>query len=134
MHAGNIYAALVAWIVAKRSGGHMVLRIEDLDPDRSKAEYIDAIQRDFEYLGLTWEGAPLFQSKRSAVYAEAFHSLQKRGLTYACYCTRADLHAASAPHRGEKPVYPGTCRKASEEQLSAWAKTAAEQGESLRFG
>lgn len=116
MHAGNIFAALVAWLVAKSQGGEMVLRIEDLDRERSKSHFIEGVQRDFELLGLTWDRGPFFQSNRDDAYREAFEELCGRGLVYPCYCTRADLHAASAPHRGEKPVYPGTCRHLSEEQ------------------
>ena len=119
MHAGNIYAALTAWLVAKSQGGTIVLRIEDLDRDRSKAEYISAVQRDFELLGLTWDYGPFFQHDRDAAYSEAFQVLERQGLVYPCFCTRADLHAASAPHRGEKFVYPGTCRNLSSEQVAA---------------
>ena len=119
MHAGNLYAALTAWLVAKSQGGTIVLRIEDLDRDRSKAEYISAVQRDFELLGLTWDYGPFFQHDRDEAYTEAFQALARRGLVYPCFCTRADLHAASAPHRGEKFVYPGTCRDLSSEQVAA---------------
>ena len=118
MHAGNIYAALSAWLVAKSQGGTIVLRIEDLDRDRSKAEYISAVQRDFELLGLTWDHGPFFQHDRDEAYLEAFSALKRRGLVYPCFCTRADLHAASAPHRGEKFVYPGTCRGLTAEQIA----------------
>ncbi len=111
MHAGNIFCALVAWLVAKSQNGRMVLRIEDLDRERSKPRFADAVQRDFERLGLTWDAGPFFQHDRDEAYRAALQSLEKRGLVYPCYCTRADLHAASAPHRGEKPVYPGTCRR-----------------------
>lgn len=102
MHAGNIYAALIAWLVAKSQGGHMVLRIEDLDRERSKSVYIDQIQRDFETLGLFWDEGPYFQHDRDEAYAEAFGRLEARGLLYPCFCTRADLHAASAPHPGRE--------------------------------
>ena len=119
MHAGNIYAALVAWLIAKSQGGEIVLRIEDLDRERSKPEFIDAVQRDFEMLGLTWDHGPFFQHDRDEAYAAAFNSLVERGLVYPCYCTRADLHAASAPHRGEKLVYPGTCRSLSVDERTA---------------
>ena len=118
MHAGNIYAALSAWLVAKSQGGTIVLRIEDLDRDRSKAEYISAVQRDFELLGLTWDQGPFFQHDRDEAYLEAFSGLERKGLVYPCFCTRADLHAASAPHRGEKFVYPGTCRGLTAEQIA----------------
>ena len=119
MHAGNIYAALVAWLIAKSQGGEIVLRIEDLDRERSKPEFIDAVQRDFEMLGLTWDHGLFFQHDRDEAYAAAFNSLVERGLVYPCYCTRADLHAASAPHRGEKLVYPGTCRSLSVDERAA---------------
>lgn len=116
MHAGNIFAALMAWLVAKSQGGTIVLRIEDLDRERSKACYIDAVQRDFEALGLTWDKGPYFQHDRDDAYREAFRQLQDKGLVYPCFCSRADLHAASAPHRGEKFVYPGTCKHLTDEQ------------------
>ena len=118
MHAGNIYAALVAWLVAKSQGGSIVLRIEDLDRERSKPCYISQVQRDFELLGLTWDKGPFFQHDRDEAYQQAFESLRDKGLTYPCFCTRADLHAASAPHRGEKFVYPGTCRDLSASEIA----------------
>lgn len=113
MHVGNVFTALVAWLVAKSQGGQIVLRIEDLDAQRSKPKYIDAIQRDFETLGLTWDKGPFFQQERKEAYRAAFQTLVARDLVYPCFCTRADLHAASAPHVGEKLVYPGTCRMLS---------------------
>lgn len=122
MHAGNVFAALVAWLVAKSQGGRIVLRIEDLDVDRSKPEFIDAAQRDFETLGLTWDEGPYFQHGRTEAYRCAFDDLASRGLVYPCFCTRADLHAASAPHFGEKLVYPGTCRGLDETARAARAR------------
>ncbi|MBQ9042480.1 MAG: tRNA glutamyl-Q(34) synthetase GluQRS [Eggerthellaceae bacterium] len=117
MHAGNIFAALMSWLIVKAQGGRIVLRIEDLDVERSKSSYIDQIQRDFENLGLTWDEGPYFQNNRNEAYQAAFDSLVDRGLVYPCFCTRADLHAASAPHRGEKLVYAGTCRDLSPEDV-----------------
>lgn len=113
LHAGNLFAAVVAWAWARRHGGRMVLRIEDLDRDRSKPEFVDAIMRDYERMGLTWDEGPFFQSDRTEAYEEAYRSLEREGLLYPCFCTRADLHAASAPHPGERFVYPGTCRHLS---------------------
>lgn len=121
MHAGNVFAALVAWLVAKAQGGRIVLRIEDLDVERSKPGFVDAVQRDFERLGLTWDEGPYFQHDRTEAYRAAFDELDARGLVYPCFCTRADLHTASAPHRGEKPVYPGTCRALSPEDRACRA-------------
>lgn len=122
MHAGNVFAALTAWLVAKSQGGRIVLRIEDLDAERSKPVYIDAVQRDLEALGLTWDEGPYFQHDRTEAYRAAYDELRERGLVYPCFCTRADLHAASAPHRGEKPVYPGTCRHLSDGERAARAQ------------
>lgn len=124
MHAGNIFAALVAWLVAKSQGGRMVLRVEDLDRERSKPRFVSDVQRDFESLGLTWDEGPYFQHDRDEAYRAAFDALAARNLVYPCFCTRADLHAASAPHRGEKPVYPGTCRSLSADERSARAAAA----------
>lgn len=110
MHAGNVFAALCAWLVAKLQGGSIVLRIEDLDSERSKKEHADQIMRDFELLGLTWDEGPFYQQSRDDVYQSAFEILAHYVEVYPCFCTRADLHAASAPHAGDKFVYPGTCR------------------------
>ena len=117
MHAGNIFSALMSWLLVKSRGGRMVLRIEDLDRERSKPDFADQACRDFEYLGLTWDEGPYFQSDRDEAYAEAFAELQRKGSVYPCFCTRADLHAASAPHRGEKLVYTGTCRTLGPEEV-----------------
>lgn len=119
MHAGNIYSALAAWLIAKSQGGSIVLRIEDLDKERSKPEFVDAALKDFEALGLFWDEGPYFQHDRTEAYREAFRSLQEEGLVYPCFCTRADLHAASAPHRGERFVYAGTCRDLSDAERRA---------------
>lgn len=122
MHAGNVFAALAAWLVAKSQGGRIVLRIEDLDQERSKPAYADAAQRDFEALGLFWDEGPYFQHDREDAYRAAFDELSAQGLVYPCFCTRADLHAASAPHRGEKAVYPGTCRDLTDTERACRAQ------------
>jgi glutamyl-tRNA synthetase len=112
LHLGNARSALLGWLQARAVGGEFLLRIEDLDPDRAKPEHVDALYRDLEWLGLTWDGPVLKQSQRSDVYREALGALEAKGLTFFCTCSRADLlRAASAPHEGEEgPVYPGTCR------------------------
>lgn len=130
MHAGNIFAALMAWLIAKSQGGRIVLRIEDLDRQRSRREYIDGVQADFELLGLTWDDGPYFQQGREEAYRAAYQALKDRGLVYPCFCSRADLHAASAPHRGEKLVYPGTCRSLTPEER---ARRAADKDPAMRI-
>lgn len=122
MHAGNIFAALCAWLVAKLQGGSIVLRIEDLDRERSKPVYVDLVQRDFEMLGLEWDEGPYFQSRREEAYRAAFEAIGERGLVYPCFCSRADLHAASAPHVGESFVYPRTCLGLSAAEAAAKAE------------
>ncbi|MCL2826972.1 MAG: tRNA glutamyl-Q(34) synthetase GluQRS, partial [Eggerthellaceae bacterium] len=113
MHAGNVFAALIAWLDVRSRQGKIVLRIEDLDAQRSRPEYSDALLRDLDYLGLSWDEGPFFQSEGVGRYQEALSQLEHNGLLYPCFCTRAGLLAASAPHGSEPPVYPGTCRSLS---------------------
>lgn len=111
MHLGNVFCALLSWLSAKSQGGEWLLRIEDIDRSRSRQAYADLLMDDLEWLGLEWDGAPVYQSQRSEVYEHYLNQLKGRGLTYPCYCTRADLLAASAPHESDgRVVYPGTCR------------------------
>lgn len=112
MHLGNMFCALLSWLSAKSKGGEWLLRIEDIDPDRSRKEYADLLMDDLDWIGLEWDGEPVFQSQRSDIYEHYFHQLQLRGVTYPCYCTRADLLASQAPHESDgRVVYKGTCRQ-----------------------
>lgn len=130
MHAGNIYSALCAWLVSKSQGGRIVLRIEDLDRARSRASYADQAMRDFEMLGLTWDSGPVYQSEREEAYRESFARLEQLGLTYPCFCTRADLNAQSAPHEGDasRRVYGGACRRLTAAQRATKARERAREG------
>lgn len=119
MHAGNIFAYLCAWLLAKLQGGRIVLRIEDLDRERSKKTYSDQLLWDLEALGLHWDEGPIYQQDRDDVYEQAFEFLADKDLIYPCFCTRADLHAASAPHVGEHFVYARTCRDLSPQEIEA---------------
>ena len=111
MHLGNVYAALLSWLSAKSKGGEWVLRIEDIDPGRSRQEFADRIMDDLEWLGLTWDGEVTYQSKRQDIYEHYFELLRKEGLLYPCFCSRADLLATQAPHESDgRVVYKGTCR------------------------
>jgi glutamyl-tRNA synthetase len=88
-----------------------VLRIEDIDPQRSRMEYADLIMSDLEWLGLTWDEGPFYQSERGEIYEAELQKLADRGMTYPCYCTRADILATQAPHESDgRVVYKGTCR------------------------
>ncbi len=112
LHLGNLRSALLGWLHARSLGGAFHLRIEDLDPDRSKAAAVDDIFSDLDFLGLGWDGPVLRQSQRGEAYREALELLRRAGRVYECGCSRAEIaRAASAPHAGEDgPVYPGTCR------------------------
>ncbi len=111
MHLGNVFSALLSWLSVKSKGGEWLLRIEDIDPQRSRQEYADLLMTDLEWLGLGWDGTPVYQHDRGELYLEAFERLKAQGLTYPCYCTRADLLATQAPHESDgRVVYPGTCR------------------------
>ena len=124
MHLGNLWSALLAWLSARSQGGEMVLRLEDLDPDRCTRAWCDQVMRDLEWLGLTWDNEPVYQSERTAVYAEAFHALEERGLIYPCYCTRAERLAASAPHRSDgQTIYDGRCSRLIEAEREALSQT-----------
>ena len=113
MHLGNVFSALLSWLSARSQRGRWLLRIEDIDRGRSRQTYADLLMDDLEWLGLTWDGEPVYQSQRSDIYEHYFQELRQRGLTYPCYCTRADLLAAQAPHESDgRVVYPGTCRQA----------------------
>ena len=111
MHLGNVFCALLSWLSAKSKGGEWVLRIEDLDPQRSRREYALQLMDDLQWLGLPWDGEPVWQSQRGHIYEEYLHRLQEMGLTYPCFCTRADIMATQAPHETDgRVVYKGTCR------------------------
>lgn len=122
MHLGNVFTALLAWLSVRSRKGKMLLRIEDLDPDRSKPEYIRALREDLLWLGLDWDEEMPLQSTRTVFYEEQFSRLP----VYPCYCTRNELHAASAPHASDgTPIYAGTCRNLSQEERSAKIKVPA---------
>lgn len=123
MHLGNVYAALLSWFYAKREGGAWLLRIENLDPQRCRMDYARQLEDDLLWLGLEWdeggmdgkggrEGVTSYcQSQRGEIYAHYLRVLEKKGLTYPCYCTRADIMATQAPHESDgRIVYAGTCR------------------------
>lgn len=109
MHLGNVLAALLSWISAKQQGGLWRLRIEDLDPQRSRREYAEQLMRDLEWLGMTWDDNVVWQSERTEIYELYLERLRDR--IYPCTCTRNEILAAQAPHESDgRIVYPGTCR------------------------
>ena len=124
MHLGNVFAALIAWLSVRSRNGALVLRMEDLDTQRTNAEYAEQLRRDLKWLGLDWDLETAPQSQRSAVYDRYFEKLLDEGLLYPCYCTRSQLHSVNAPHLSDGTyVYPGTCRELKtppENRLPSW--------------
>lgn len=119
MHLGNVWCALLAWLDIRSQGGELVLRIEDLDRRKVPAGAEEALLDDLRWLGLDWDGEPVRQSERTDLYAAALERLVATGLTYPCFCSHADLHAAEAPHASDgTPIYAGTCRRLTPEQVA----------------
>ena len=126
MHLGNVFAALIAWLSVKSRDGYMVLRMEDLDTQRTKAEYAETLRNDLRWLGLTWDLETAPQSERSFVYDRYFEKLQDMGLLYPCYCTRSQLHNVNAPHLSDGTyVYAGTCRNLTPAERAAFDRAPA---------
>jgi len=111
MHLGNVFAALMAWLSVKSRNGHLVLRMEDLDTQRTSEEFAATLRDDLRWLGLGWDLETEPQSRRSGTYDRYFELLREKDLLYPCYCTRSQLHNVNAPHLSDGTyVYPGTCR------------------------
>ena len=132
MHLGNAFSALLAWLSARAAGDSVVLRLEDLDPQRCRPEYCAGVEEDFRWLGLDWDEGGLAggdryrQSRRGDYYAACLARLEEKGLLYPCFCSRGELHAASAPHRSDGVfIYPGTCRDLTPEERARRAKDRA---------
>ncbi|SFO92005.1 tRNA glutamyl-Q(34) synthetase GluQRS [Qipengyuania nanhaisediminis] len=109
LHLGHAYAAIVAHDLVRERGGRFLLRVEDIDGERSRPELADEFRADLEWLGLEWEEVPA-QSTRLASYEETARELLHRGLLYPCTCTRADIQAAEPRFGPEGAIYPGTCK------------------------
>ncbi len=127
MHLGNLFAALLVWLDARSTGGTLVFRVEDLDPERCSRERAAQMAEDLRWLGLDWDLGgvePAYcQSCRGEIYREAFQRLKDMGLIYPCYCTRSERLAASAPHGLDGlAVYSGKCAQLTEEERDCWEK------------
>ena len=139
MHLGNVFCALLSWLSAKSKGGQWLLRIEDIDPGRSRRDYALQLMDDLQWLGLPWEGEVIWQSERSDIYAHYLQLLQDAGLTYPCFCTRADIMATQAPHETDgRIVYAGTCRpknmfpsQSSLSRLSRLSRLSSQSSQSI---
>ena len=126
MHLGNVFAALIAWASVRSRDGEMVLRMEDLDTQRTSGEFAEILRQDLAWLGLTYDRETPPQSSRGKAYDEYFHRLEELGLIYPCYCTRSQLHSVNAPHLSDGTyVYTGTCRNLTEDQRAAFNRSPA---------
>jgi glutamyl-Q tRNA(Asp) synthetase len=124
LHLGHAYSAWLAYRFARDRGGRFLLRIEDIDPGRSRAEFVDGIVEDLGWLGLDWDGPMRRQSEHLGDYAAALERLKAAGLVYPCFCTRREIEAeiaasGAAPHGPDGPVYPGTCRRLPADEREA---------------
>lgn len=119
LHLGHAYSALFTARAAQQAGGTFLLRIEDIDLERSKPEFLDAIFEDLSWLGLQWPDPVMHQSARLDFYQEAAEKLKAMGLLYPCFCSRAEI---AANQTGQKdpdgaPIYPGTCKRLSKSEI-----------------
>ena len=134
LHLGH---AMTFWRAQERCrerNGRMILRIEDLDPDRCRTEFRDATMEDLRWFGLRWDEGPYWQSERIALYREAFEKLRASGHIYACTCSRRDvMNAAGAPHGEDEPIYPGTCRDKNIDGANANWRFRVPDGEVMQF-
>jgi glutamyl-tRNA synthetase len=112
LHIGGARTALFNWLLARKTGGTFILRIEDTDVARSTQESVDAILQGMEWLGLDWDEGPFYQSDNFPLYKEQVQRLLAEGKAYKCYCTAEELEAKreKALSEGRKPKYDGTCR------------------------
>jgi glutamyl/glutaminyl-tRNA synthetase len=144
LHVGHARTFFTAWRRARDNGGTLVMRMEDLDPERSRPEFAEAALEDLRWMGIRWQEGPdvdgpygpYEQSRRQSIYLEAWRRLLRGGFIYPCRCSRKDLAAAlGAPHESsqaqqepldDEPIYPGTCRPPASDLLRASASDAPE--------
>ena len=126
LHVGNLRTALLAWLFARSQEAAFLLRIEDLDPDRSKPAHEERQLADLRALGIDWDGVPVRQSVRADLYAQALAELEATDRVYPCWCTRAEIRAATEAPHGDIPegAYPGTCRLLTAGQRAERERTA----------
>jgi glutamyl/glutaminyl-tRNA synthetase len=153
LHVGHARTFWRAYERARNAGGALVFRLEDLDLQRSRKEYVEAAIEDLRWLGIRWQEGPdvegrfgpYYQSRRRTIYIDAWRRLFRAGLIYPCYCTRKDLEASiGAPHEvlegkpdafDDEPIYPGTCRPPIElmAELSETSKPKPEVLEGINW-
>jgi len=125
LHLGNVRTALLNWLYAHKHQGKFLLRFEDTDQNRSEQQYIHAIENDLKWLGLNWDGQPLFQSQHAGQHQESLQKLAGKDLAYRCFCSEAHLQLDRklASSRGLPPRYSGRCRKLSADDSALRAES-----------
>lgn len=124
IHLGNAFTYTLAWCAAKKMHGRVLFRMEDIDERCRRIDLKNQVIQDMEWLGLDWDGEITYQSNRTHIYDEIFHEIAKKDLVYPCFCSRADLHAASAPHKTDGMyVYSGKCKNLCESEIAEKAKS-----------
>ncbi|MBH88459.1 MAG: tRNA glutamyl-Q(34) synthetase GluQRS [Pelagibacterales bacterium] len=118
MHLGHVFSALFAYEAAKKLGGKFILRIEDIDAQRSSKLFEDSIYEDLDWLEINFSKEIRYQSEHMQDYKAAINELLKLDMVYPCFCSRSEikaeiLRAGNAPHEEDYSVYPGTCRRLS---------------------
>ncbi|MET0639926.1 MAG: tRNA glutamyl-Q(34) synthetase GluQRS, partial [Hyphomicrobium sp.] len=134
LHVGHALSAIIAHDVARKNGGRFLLRIEDIDVERRRPEFVTAIFEDLNWLGLTWEEPVLVQSEHFSEYLAAADRLIAMGLLYPCFATRKDIAAAADPEKTDPdgaPLYPGIWRGAPAEAVGE--RMAAGETPALRI-
>jgi glutamyl-Q tRNA(Asp) synthetase len=144
LHLGHAFSALTNDALSRRLGGRFLLRIEDIDPQRSKETYVAAIEEDLSWLGLAWERPVLRQSRHMDDYAGALAGLQARGLVYRCFCSRGDTARFVAAHEAQgrawprdpdgAPLHAGPCARISDAEASTRAAAGDAHVWRLRMG
>jgi glutamyl-Q tRNA(Asp) synthetase len=121
MHLGHVFSALFSYEAAKKLGGKFILRIEDIDSQRSSKVFEESIYEDLEWLQIKYSTDIRYQADHMDDYKGAIKELRKLDMVYPCFCSRSDIkaeimRAGNAPHEEETSIYPGTCRRLSKEE------------------
>lgn len=128
LHFGNLRTAVLAWLFARSTGRQFLMRVEDIDTQRSSLESAQRQLGDLAALGLDWDGEVVYQSQRFPRYDAVIADLADRGLVYECYCSRKDIQRASSAPHAAPGSYPGTCRDLTQTQREARRAELQEQG------
>ncbi len=117
-HPGTLLAALLCWLDARHIGAEVILRLEDLDRERTKPGYVDQLERDLAWFGLDWSARTL-QSDARERHGQALDRLVREGRVYGCDCSRATVRAVGRPAPDGSHAYAGTCR-AQRVRVDGW--------------